>query len=218
MSNPLSTVDKPSTRIPWRQVHYGSGLLLATFVAIHLTNHVLASLGPTVHIAYMTAARLVYRNPVVETALLAAVLLQITTGLGLVRSVAHQNRTTWSRLHTGSGLYLAIFLLVHVSVVMAGRFVLHLDTNLYFGAAGLNRYPYQLFFIPYYSLAILSFFSHVAAIHYLKMKRNLLMITPSGQARCIIVVGGLVTLGVLYGMTNHFNGLAIPRAYTILTP
>ncbi|WP_240625695.1 hypothetical protein [Spirosoma pollinicola] len=92
-----------------RQVHYFSGLLLATFVAVHLTNHLLAGLSPATHIAFMTATRLVYRNPVVETALLAAVTLQISTGIRLVRSVARQNSHAWSRLHIGSGLYLAFF-------------------------------------------------------------------------------------------------------------
>ena len=109
MSNSAPTVGKPSTRLSWRQAHYFSGLLLATFVAIHLTNHLLAGLSPAIHIAFMTATRLVYRHPVVETALLAAVILQISTGLGLVRSVAHPAMTTWRRLHIGSGLYLAFF-------------------------------------------------------------------------------------------------------------
>lgn len=218
MSNPAPTVDKQTTRLPWRQVHYFSGLLLATFVAIHLTNHLLAGFSPATHIAFMTATRLVYRHPVVETALLAAVTLQISTGIGLVRSVSRRNSHAWSRLHIGSGLYLAFFLVIHVSVIMAGRFIWHLDTNLYFGAAGLNHYPHQLFFIPYYTLAILSFFGHVAAIHRLKMNRNLATITPSGQARFILVVGAVLAFGVLYGMTNRFTGLAVPRQYTILTP
>ncbi|WP_240625696.1 hypothetical protein [Spirosoma pollinicola] len=93
-----------------------------------------------------------------------------------------------------------------------------MDTNLYFGAAGLNHYPHQLFFIPYYTLAILSFFGHVAAIHRVKMNRNLGSITPSGQVRLILVVGAVLALGVLYGMSNRFKGLAIPGQYTILTP
>lgn len=219
MVTPTLIVEKQTSRSPWRQIHYLSGLLLATFVGVHLTNHLLAGISPATHIAFMTALRKIYRHPIVETALLVTVILQIITGLGLIKSVVVQkNINAWRRLHIGSGLYLALFLVIHVSAVMVGRLLWHLDTNLYFGAAGLNRYPYQLFFVPYYTLAILSFFAHVASIHYLKMNRNLATITPLRQAQFILVVGAVLTFGVLYGMTNRFQGLTIPVQYFILTP
>lgn len=202
----------------WRQVHFSSGLLLAAFVGVHLTNHALAGISPAAHIAFMKAARLVYRHPVVETVLLAAVLLQIITGLRLARSVKPAATTTWSRLHVGSGLYLALFLVIHVGAVLGGRLLLHLDTNLYFGAAGLNRYPYQLFFVPYYGVAILAFFAHVAAIHRLKMNHSVAIFSPLRQAQFILAVGVVLALGILYGMTNRFRGLPIPAPYLVLTP
>lgn len=218
MVNPALPAEKWTSRSKWRQIHFLSGLLLATFVGIHLTNHFLAGISPATHIAFMTTLRKVYRHPVVETALLATVILQISTGLGLIKSVLQKNSHAWSRLHIGSGLYLALFLVIHVSAVMVGRLLWHLDTNLYFGAAGLNHYPHQLFFVPYYSLAVLSFFAHVASIHRLKMKRNLATMTPLGQAQLILVVGAVLAFGVLYGMTNRFQGLTIPKEYFILIP
>ena len=214
--NAAPTLKKRGIRLQWRQVHYGSGLLLATFVGVHLTNHLIAGISPAAHVAFMTTARTVYRHPIIEAALLVAVILQIVTGLGLVRSVIRASKHTWSRLHVGSGLYLALFLVIHVSSVMAGRLFWHLDTNLYFGAAGLNNYPQQLFFVPYYSLAILSFFTHVAAIHRIKMNRRLANMTPLCQAQVILVIGIVLTFGVLYGTTNRFRGLAIPAKYLLL--
>lgn len=218
MIDPVLTVDKRRSRSQWRQVHYLSGLVLATFVGVHLTNHLLAGVSPAAHIAFMTATRMVYRHPIVETALLATVILQIVTGVGLVRSAVRQNANAWRRLHVGSGLYLALFLVIHVSAVIAARLLWDLDTNFYFGAAGLNHYPHQLFFVPYYTLAILAFFAHVAAVHRLNMSRNLATVTPLRQAQFILVVGTVVAFGVLYGMTNHFRGFTIPTKYLLLTP
>lgn len=210
--------EQPSKRTLWRRAHYCSGLLLALFVGVHLLNHLLVVISPALHIAFMAAARKVYRHPLGETVLLAAVLFQIGTGLRLIGFGAGEMQDKWRRLQVYAGLYLALFLLVHVSSVMIGRFLAHLDTNLYFGAAGLNHYPQLLFFIPYYSLAILAFFGHVAAIHRLKMPRRLATLTPAGQAWVLLLIGAILTLGVLYGMTNYFRGMVIPPQYLLLTP
>ena len=215
--NTLLTPEKRNN-LRWWQVHAVSGLLLALFVGIHLTNHVLAGISPATHIAFMTAARTVYRHPVVETLLLMAVVLQTITGIRLVRSATHIGTNAWHRLQIGSGLYLALFLTIHVGAVMSGRLILRLDTNLYFGAAGLNHFPHQLFFIPYYSLGILSFFAHVAAIHQQKMNRTVATIPPLRQAQFVLAVGGILTVAILYGMTNRFRGLSVPAQYNVLTP
>jgi len=93
---------------------------------------------------------------------------------------------------------------------------LHLDTNFYFGAAGLNSFPFNLFFIPYYGLAVLSFFGHIASIHSKKMKQTVLGVTPNKQSIAILSFGILITILIFYGLTNHFNGVAIPKEYEIL--
>lgn len=189
MMNIIAPDEKRSSRVWLRRVHYVSGILLTTFVGVHLLNHLLGGISPATHIAFMAAARLVYRNPLVESALLSAVMLQIVTGLRLAKLVWQINEPAWTRLHVGSGLYLAVFLVIHVSSVMAGRLVWQLDTNFYFGVAGLNHYPQQLFFIPYYSLAILSFFAHLAAIHRVKMTQTVAAMSPLRQAQVILLWG-----------------------------
>jgi len=115
-----------------------------------------------------------------------------------------------------SCLYLAIFFIIHLTAVFGGRLFLHLDTNFYFGVAGLNSFPFNLFFIPYYGLAIISFFGHVASIHNQKMKYNILSVTPKQQSRAILITGILLTIVVFYGLTNHFKGVVIPKEYEVL--
>jgi hypothetical protein len=82
--------------------------------------------------------------------------------------------------------------------------------------AGLNSFPFNLFFIPYYGLAILSFFGHIASVHNKKMKHNIFSLTPTRQAKFILFLGLCLTVLIFYGLTNHFNGVKIPTEYNVL--
>ena len=175
--------------LPNRVIHYASGLLIAAFVVAHLFNHLVSLYGAEAHIQLMATLRKLYRNPFAETLLMGAVLVQISTGLGLWRALQHQKASNFERLHRWSGLYLAVFLAIHLSAVWGGRLVLGLDTNFYFGVAGLNRQK-----MPYYVLGL----------------------SPEQQAFGLLVLGGFVTFLILYGLTGGFGGVAIPREYLIL--
>ena len=199
-----------------RKMHFISGLTLTIFIGFHLLNHFMSLLGVEAHIAMMDNLRIVYRNPIVETVLLLAAALQIFSGLKLIAKFRTTNTHFFDTLRVWSGLYLAGFLLIHVGAVLTGRFILDLDTNIYFGAAGLNAFPFNLFFIPYYALAILAFFGHIASIHFRKMKNNIFGLSPILQSKLIVLIGFLATLLVLYGLTNGFTGMEIPSEYNIL--
>ena len=199
-----------------KRLHYFSGLTIAIFVGLHLFNHLKSIFGADKHIAVMDNLRLFYRNIFVETILLFAVLTQIISGIKLFISKRKIAITFFDKLQIYTGLYLSIFFVIHVSVVFAGRIFLHLDTNFYFGVAGLNSFPLNLFFIPYYGLAIISFFGHLSAIHNSKRKQNILGLTPDRQAIIILVVGLMLTIAIFYGLTNHFEGVRIPKEYNIL--
>lgn len=199
-----------------RTIHYYAGLIIAAFIALHLTNHLYSLGGPDSHIAVMNALRPIYRNPVAETLLLGAVLVQMVSGVRLFRATRRTATSFWPKLHRWTGLYLALFLSIHLSAVLGGRLVLGLDTNFYFGVAGLNTFPFNLFFVPYYGLAVLAFFGHVAAIHRQKMKRVVAGLSPETQARAILAMGCVLALVLLFGLTNGFRGVTIPDAYNVL--
>jgi hypothetical protein len=199
-----------------KRLHYFSGLFLVIFIGLHLVNHFFSIWGADKHIEMMQTLRHLYRNPVFEIPLLAAVCVQIISGIKLVRTNQKLIKTNFDRLQIWTGFYLALFLVIHVSAVMVGRFVLQLDTNFYFGVAGLNSFPFSLFFIPYYGLAILSIFGHVAAIHARKMKLTIWSFSPQFQSIFILVIGLLLTISIFYGLTNHFKGVVIPSEYDVL--
>ena len=199
-----------------KEVHFISGLTITIFIGFHLFNHLVSVFGAENHIELMDKFRLVYRNSIVETILLTTVFIQIISGLNLFLSKRKLVIGVYEKLQIWTGLYLAFFLLIHVGAVLTGRHILKLDTNFYFGVAGLNTFPLNLFFIPYYGLAILSFFGHIAAIHYQKMKKKLFGLTIEQQSNLILIKGIIVTVIILFGLTNGFTGVEIPEEYNIM--
>jgi hypothetical protein len=199
-----------------KRVHYISGLTITVFIGLHLFNHACSIFGADKHIEWMNTFRPFYRNIFAETILLLAVIVQIISGINLFKANRKIAISNFDKLHIWTGLYLAIFFIIHLSAILSGRFILHLDTNFYFGVAGLNSFPFNLFFIPYYGLAIISFFGHIAAIHNKKMKRDIFGLAPKKQSIAILVFGLLFTFLIFYGLTNHFNGVIIPKEYEVL--
>ena len=199
-----------------KKLHYFSGLIITIFVGIHLFNHVGSIFGAEAHIELMKIFRLFYRNIFVEIILLSAVLIQIISGIKLF-IVSRKNAVSrFKKLHIWSGMYLALFFIIHLSAVLGGRFILKLDTNFYFVVAGLNTFPFNLFFVPYYGLAIISFFGHIAAIHAKKMQISVLGLTSRQQSMSILIFGIALTLPIFYGLTNGFRGVEIPKNYGVL--
>ncbi|WP_418637829.1 hypothetical protein [Winogradskyella sp.] len=199
-----------------KRLHYFSGLTISFFVALHLFNHLYSLFGAEAHIELMNQLRVYYRNVFVEIILLCAVVIQIISGIKLFFKRRKTTSNVFERLQIWTGLYLAFFLIFHIGAIMVGRFLLHLDTNFYFGVAGLNTFPINLFFIPYYSLAIISFFGHISAIHMKKMKTTILGFTPKKQSVMILLIGIILTIILMYGLTNGFMGVKIPKGYNFL--
>jgi len=200
-------------KIDMTKLHYLSGLLIAAFVGVHIVNHINILWGKEFYMATMDLFRIIYRNSAIETLLLLAVVVQIITGIKLYIRNRKQASTFFEKLHIRTGLYLAFFFVIHITAVMVGRAILHQDTNFYYGAAGLNQFPFNLYFIPYYLLAIISFFGHLTAVHHVKMKESILGITPVVQSIIILIVGCALAMIVVWGMTNGFRGFAIPTEY-----
>jgi len=198
------------------RIHQLSGLTITMFVGIHLFNHIFGIFGAEKHIELMNSLRVFYRNIFVESILLSAVIVQIFSGLKLFKTNRKIALSDFEQMHIWTGLYLAIFFIIHLSAVLVGRYYLHLDTNFYFGVAGLNSFPFNLFFIPYYALAIVSFFGHIASIHNKKMQHIIFGLTPNGQSKAILVFGICLTIVIFYGLTNHFGGVEIPAEYKVL--
>lgn len=141
-------------------------MVLLTFAALHMTNHLVGLRGQADHIAFMTAIRPLYRNPVVELILLTLVMVQVLSGLTLVIRGWRGRTGIVASLQIISGLYLSAFLLNHVASILYGRIALALDTDFRFAAAGFHVAGLYWFFAPYYLLAITALFTHLGCAAY----------------------------------------------------
>jgi succinate dehydrogenase/fumarate reductase cytochrome b subunit len=195
-----------------KKLHYLSGITITVFVAVHLLNHLMLFKSEQAHINLMETARLFYRNPIMETILLMAVIIQVVSGITLVKKKWNMQTGIFERLQIYSGLFLSYFLIAHVSAVMIGRYLLKLDTNLYFGAAVLNNYPACLYFILHYGLAVIAIFTHLGCIHKIKISAYTTEVRARSQAYSIMGAGVIISMLIVYRMMD----VAIPIEYRFL--
>lgn len=200
------------TVIRYRRLHRLSAILLGLYLAVHLANHLAGLAGQGAHIAFMQAARVVYRHPLVEGLLLALFLWQAISGSVLIarRWKARDGLIAW--LQIGSGGYLLFFLLNHVGAVMAGRALFGLDTDFRFAAAGFHIGAFGLFFAPYYLLAVAALFTHLGCAMFFVLDSR------PRAVRWTVLLGLALTgtvLGLLFVlmMMGAFHPVDIPAAY-----
>jgi hypothetical protein len=209
-----------------RQLHRFAGLTLAVFIAMHLTNHLFALFSAERHIAVMDILRLIYRNPFGETILLAAVLIQVPSGIMLVRRKGWRGLPLVERAQVASGLYLSFFLIVHIFAVMSARYYLvsqafemltgrhfmGLNTNFYWASAPLLS-PLWLYYIFYYGLGVTTVFTHIGSIHYQKMLSRTSSERAQIQAMMIVGAGLTVTVLILLAFSGVLYEINLPAAY-----
>jgi succinate dehydrogenase/fumarate reductase cytochrome b subunit len=200
----------PAKSAPWlKRAHHISGMLLIGFISIHLLNHLMILDSVQAHLDFMEVARKVYRFPPIEILLLMAVLFQVGSGSRLLWRKWKSVDTIWDRLQVYSGAYFIYFLIAHPAAVLFGRYVLHLDTNLYYGAAVLNIDPLYYFFALHYGLAITAFFMHTACVHRIKMSAYVSQKNATWQASALILTGILLSIIIV----SHMMGMSIPPEY-----
>ena len=195
-----------------RNLHRICAIPIAAFALVHLANHLVSLVGISAHIAFMEAARRVYRQPAIEAVLLLAVAFQVGSGMSFLIRRWRKQRGLIARLQMGSGAYLAFFLCVHVGAVLFGRSVLMLDTNFYFAAAGFHAPPYQFVFAPYYFFGVLALFTHLGCAAYWRLgpatfpARTLAVALPG-------VVGGVVALLICLSLAGMIQPVEVPANF-----
>lgn len=136
-----------------RRIQALSGVVIATFVVMHLINTWLAPAGPGPYLALQQALSSVYQAPVVEWLVLGAIVAHI--GCAVMRWIEERGtrrgpRPWRARLHRYSGIFLMVVIGGHVTAVriLPG----------YFGIRpGFDGIAFSLqllpgFFYPYYWL------------------------------------------------------------------
>ena len=195
-----------------RIAHRASAAVLALFLAAHLVNHVAALWGVAAHLAFMDAARLVYRSPALEPLLLAAALVQIVTGVEQVRAGWGTRRAFWRRTQVVSGLYLAFFLANHTFWILVARVGYGLDSNFYLAATFLTIWPLPFLFAPYYAMGVFALFAHLACAAHFRIHGR----TGDRVGRAFVVCGAVLAGVIVAAFMGAFYDIHLPPAYRAL--
>ena len=195
-----------------RIAHRVSAVLLAVFLAVHLLNHVVALWGVAAHLAFMEGARLVYRSPALEPMLLAAVLVQIVTGVEQVRAGWGTRRGFWQRTQAVSGLYLAFFLANHTFWVLVARVGYGLDSNFYLAATFLTIWPLPFLFAPYYALGVFALFAHLACAAHFRIHGR----AGDRVGQAFVACGAVLAGTIVAAFMGAFYDIHLPPAYRAL--
>lgn len=198
------------------RLHRISAVVIVAFVLLHLLNHLFALQGIPEHIEMMDKLRMVYRHIVAESLLLFCVLVQVGSGLYFAWVRRGQRRGLFEKAQVISGLYLAYFFLNHIGAVMYGRLVLGLDTNIYYGIAGFHTHPFQFYFIPYYFLAVVAVFVHIAAAFHWLTRSALGDRSRKWLAISIIFVGVMISNILIDAFCGVFYDIEIPEEYSAI--
>jgi len=195
-----------------RVFHRSTAVVIAGFAIVHLTNHLISLHSIAAHIAFMDAARTVYRQPAIEFALIVSVMFQCVSGLWMVVRGWRARHGAVAWLQAVSGTYLALFLVIHVSAIAVGRLALHLDTNFYFAAAGFHVPPFQLFFIPYYFLAVVALFTHVGCACYWSLAGRSPTLRRTSLS-VMVAIGAVAGVAIDLSLAGRLQPVTIPPAY-----
>ena len=198
--------------MPLRILHRSSAFLLFAFICVHVINHLVVVFGIQAHIDFMEIARIVYRTPIVEGLLLFCAAFQVASGLWLVTNSWRDLRGVVAWLQVLSGLYIAFFLLIHVTAVLVGRAILGLDTNFYFAAAGIHVPPNQWFFVPYYFLSLIALSAHIGcAIYWFLQDSN--QMTRKTAVILSILLGSIASAVIVLSLAGKLYRVDIPAKY-----
>ncbi len=195
------------------KLHRVSAGIVGVYVAAHLFNHLLALRSVETHIQFMELLRYVYRNPFVETLLLASVTFQVVSGLHLIKNRWGQRRGFFERVQALSGAYLAYFLAVHVGAVLFGRAALNLDTNFYYAAAGMHVSPFQYYFVPYYFLAVVAIFGHISCAAHWLTRDSFSRATRNYVSYTVLVMGVVAATLIVAAFAGVFYDINVPQKY-----
>jgi hypothetical protein len=195
-----------------RYLHLLSALAILLFLVPHMGNHLYGLTGQGAHMAYMHAARVVYRASGVEPVLILLIAWQALSGVFMVVRNWKPGAGAIGWLQAISGTYLALFLAIHLSAVIYGRAVLHLDTDFRYAAAGFHAGPWAWFFAPYYFLAVASLFAHLGCAAYWNIPDRHVSLRAPALGLCL-VLGAAAGLSIDLSLAGKLYPVDIPAAY-----
>lgn len=191
-----SAILSPRARSRLAGIHGISAcLIIALFIAPHLSNHVTGLWSGATHIALMKVLRNIYRNKVVEPVLFGLIAFQILSGLTLVGNRIGRRDTVFGTLQTLTGVYVAVFFLGHVTAVLAARHA-GTDTNwnwLTDNDRGLLANLHSITLVGHYWVGPIAILTHIACGFRTVLLQNRTSVVRSNRVAIALMGLAMVT-------------------------
>ncbi|MEM6999933.1 MAG: hypothetical protein AAF529_04045 [Pseudomonadota bacterium] len=139
-------------------VQAGSGVLIASFVSIHLLNTWLAAFGPAAYNGFQQAVRMAYQQPLLEALLLSAIVVHVVTAVLRWQDGQARPLSPRAKWHRYSGIFLLVVMAGHIAAVRGPSWALAIYPGFHGLAFSINFAPY--YFYPYYFLLAVGGFYH----------------------------------------------------------
>ena len=193
------------------RLHKVSAGFVFAFLCLHFANHFVGLLGIEAHAQFMDAARLVYRHPIVEMAVMLAFFIQILTGIPLIIEIWTRKKDFIHQLQALSGLVMVVFICVHIGWIVVARMIFNLDTNFAFAASGFVA-PFTYAAYGFYGAGIFAQFTHMGCILYDIFKKTS---KPVGWLFLLATlgIGGYATYLLLLMYAGHLYPVTISEEY-----
>lgn len=143
-----------------KRIQAMAGAVFFVFVALHLSNIVLAPFGVEVFNGYQRLIRNFYQFPLVEVLVIVVPLLaHAVCGLWLAAVSPRTSMRSWrARLHTWAGVFLLLFVFGHILAVRGPSFFA--DVYPEFAGLSFSLWYFPAYFYPYYFLLAVAGFYH----------------------------------------------------------
>jgi hypothetical protein len=199
-------------------LHKLSSAIIYAFLVLHMANHYAGLVDAETHIQVMGVLRLIYRHPIVESVLFLAFVIQIITGISLVREIWTKKKDFIHQLQAASGLVITAFVLIHVAHMLFGRMIERTDTNFYYVAAGFMSPPKSYVMMTIYGFGLMALFLHFGCVGYSLFKKVNKSVGYAILA-FVLMIGGASTYYLISMLTGDLYPLHIPEEYSgIVTP
>ena len=186
--------------------------VLLIFLVAHLVNHLFGLWNPAMHGRVMQVLEVFYRASVVEPALVLCMLLLIVTGLTLAWRHTAMQGDAYRRVQTLTGVYLAAFILSHMTAVFVyARWQLHIRTDWAYASgapAGLLSDAFNVRLIPHYAMAVWAVLTHVGlGLRGVLRAHGVAERRANFWAKGMSAVGAIVSILITLGLIGvHLRG------------
>lgn len=197
------------------RLHKLTSIFVFSFIALHLTNHLLGLKGVETHTLVLGVSRIITRDPILELIVLLVFFLQMLTGFALSKRIWAERKDWVHQLQAASGTIISLFLLVHLIHIGFGRFASDVDTNFYYIAKSFSLPLMGYVLMGFYGLGVTAFFVHIGIWGH-EVVKDKSVILGYGLIVLATALGGFVAYLLLSLFLGHYFPIEYPTDYQYL--